>query len=344
MKGGRVVLKWIAAMPVACLVLSLLFAPVYTMPVHIPNERGGTDYVWKPASFWCIATEGCAFGRHDAEGFNNLTPVDHPDILVLGSSHMEAHNVMQSENLCTLLDEKLAGEFRVFNMGMSGHTLDKICGYIPEAVSAFSEKPQVVVLETETCRIDMETVRAIEEGTLEVTPSRHEGILAALQMSPFFRQMYKQLIGGLYDQLLQKNRPQLPKAARAPETESAETAPDPEPCKRLLSYLQNIQETCGVQIVLFYHPQAAFSRDGSVRFYPEQESALFAEHAAAYGIVFLDAADRFEELYANEKKVPHGFSNHAIGWGHLNPDGHRVLAEMLYTQMCDMIEDGRLCR
>ncbi|WP_073116456.1 hypothetical protein [Fibrobacter sp. UWCM] len=88
-KKAAIIGKFFLAGITAILLLSILIAGYYTIPVHSPNIQGGTDFVWEPNSFWIKQTEGISFGRLDAHGFNNDSVINNPDILILGSSHME---------------------------------------------------------------------------------------------------------------------------------------------------------------------------------------------------------------------------------------------------------------
>ena len=126
-KIGKILAAWV----VAVVLLSVMMLFYHVLPIHVENERGETDYVWQPNHFWVQMVEGVAVGRYDAQGFNNLSVVDNPDVLVLGSSHMEAVNVMQHENMPFLLGHLLKGKFSVYNKGISGHNFFKICQYLP---------------------------------------------------------------------------------------------------------------------------------------------------------------------------------------------------------------------
>lgn len=55
----------------------------------------------------------------------------------------------------------------------------------------------------------------------------------------------------------------------------------------------------------------------------------FASTCEDLGIVFVDMTDSFKDLYATEHQLAHGFINTAVGSGHLNKYGHRVIAEKL---------------
>ena len=63
-------------------------------PLREKSRYENTDYVWEPNTFWGGMNEGVSFGVIDGQGFNNQSVVEHPDILVLGSSHTEGRNVM----------------------------------------------------------------------------------------------------------------------------------------------------------------------------------------------------------------------------------------------------------
>ena len=133
------------------------------------------------------ATEGIAFGKFDANGFNNITITDDPDIIVLGSSHMEATNVMQSENAACLLSKKLEDRYSVYNMGISNHNFFKVCQYLPVDLELFDPVPKVVIIETSTVRITKKKADKVISSSLGHVPSHSSGIVGMLQKIPFFR-------------------------------------------------------------------------------------------------------------------------------------------------------------
>ncbi len=62
------------------------------------------------------------------------------------------------------------------------------------------------------------------------------------------------------------------------------------------------------------------------------------------GMDFIDMTDSFVKLYEEEKKLPRGFNNTMIGTGHLNRDGHRVIAEKIleYLKLKGMEVDDEI--
>lgn len=99
------IIKFILAGVVAVAILSVILAFYTLIPVHISNPRGNTDYIWPSGSWYFKTSEGIGWGRFDANGFNNPSVIASPDILLLGSSHMEGTNLLQSENISSVLNE-----------------------------------------------------------------------------------------------------------------------------------------------------------------------------------------------------------------------------------------------
>lgn len=69
--------------------------------------------------------EGFSWIKTDANGYNNASIPENVDILLMGSSHMEAVQVSQSENTAALLNTMLPG-MKTYNTGISGHIRLKI--------------------------------------------------------------------------------------------------------------------------------------------------------------------------------------------------------------------------
>ena len=95
MKFIKGLLKVIASGIVAMAIICGLLCFYDIKPIHKENPKGNTDFVWLPNSIWVKATEGIAFGKFDANGFNNKSVISNPDIIVLGSSHMEVTRIIR---------------------------------------------------------------------------------------------------------------------------------------------------------------------------------------------------------------------------------------------------------
>ena len=329
--------KIAAAGVTAIAAVSLLLCAYKITPVHLENTAGNTDYVWPSKSVWVDATEGISFGQYDEKGFNNKTVIENPDIIVVGSSHMEAANVMQDENAAYLLGQKLDGKYSVYNMGISGHNFAKICQYLPANMEIFEKVPKVTVMETDSVQITPKNVEEVIKHSVEYTPSHSSGILETVQKIPFFRLMYRQIDSGLLDLFMPSHT--------AENTNNASENIDYTAYENIFSYLENIEATYGTQIVIFYHPFETLQSDGGID-YGEDSPYLkaFTEQAEKHNITFADMTSSFENMYYTKHHVAHGFATGKLGIGHLNKYGHAEIAEELYKAILELEDGGLLCK
>ena len=86
---------------------------------------------------------------------------------------------------------------------------------------------------------------------------------------------------------------------------------------------------CEAQLIIFYHPPGSLQEDGSVVFTVDEGTTLFAQKCEENGIIFLNMAEPFTDMYNESYLLPHGFITGEIGSGHLNAHGHRAIAQQL---------------
>lgn len=331
---------------VSVVIISGLLCFYSITPVHEENLKGNTDYVWPANSIWINATEGISCGQYDANGFNNIAVIDNPDIIILGSSHMEATNVMQDENAPYLLARKLNGKHSLYNMGISGHNFFKICQYIPKNLELYDKSPKIVVLETSIVDILKRNVDEVISSSVEHTPSHSAGIIGALQKIPFFRTLYHQVGGGLLKLFMPDSNSAIAKAdgdiETAEKTTEVKSDIDIVAYEELFSYLKNLEEIYETQIIILYHPTEKLMDDGSIYFDRNEYLNAFNFYSNEYGISFIDMTDRFETMYYEENHVAHGFCTGQIATGHLNKYGHAAVADELYNEIMKLEEAGEL--
>lgn len=134
------VLKVMSAGIVSLGILSLFSIAYNYTGVHIDNTDGATDYKWEANQLLTTMGEGYAWFRVDENGFNNCgdkhSPNSDVDILLMGSSHMEAVNVSPKSNTGYILNE-LIDDKRTYNIGISGHSIYRCVSNLQDAVSCF---------------------------------------------------------------------------------------------------------------------------------------------------------------------------------------------------------------
>lgn len=346
MKAFKQLGKMIGAAIVAVIILSLIVSVYSLSPLRVQNPLGNTDYVWKPNSIWTNMSEGVSFGRMDANGFNNPEVIENPDIVLLGSSHIESKNVIQYENTAYYLTENFDSHYSVYNMGISGHTLYKVCQYLPKTLSIYRDnEPKYVVIETDCIDLTKAGVDAVLDKTVETTPVYDSGLVATLQKNPAFRQFYHQLDSGMMEILfpeLAKNKTTQSNSAveerddEAISSEKSKPAVDTAPYDELMPYLGDLKRQYNTDIIIVFHPKERLNADGSLSFTNNQNTAVFAEYADKYGITYIDMTDSFEQIYNEDHHVPHGFVTGEIASGHLNKYGHKAIADRIYDAIVGM--------
>ena len=291
--------------------------------IHVTSKSGATDYVWQSRQNINNLNEGFAMVKMDKNGLNNTFVPENVDILLMGSSHMEAYQVAQNKNTGALLNSLLPDK-STYNIGVSGHTLYRIADNIEAAAQEF-EPAEYIIIETSSVNLDMEQMQKVLDGNAERIKSHDSGILYYLQKIPAFKPLYNQL----ENWIKQSERNSNDDEGAVSEEISLANGYE-ELALRFLSVFADVGRHHDVEIVIFYAPSEFIDADGNVT-YPTQKVYVdaFAGICKSVGIQFVDMTDAFQSVFDNERKLCHGFSNTAVGTGHLNEYGHRAIAERL---------------
>ena len=301
--------------------------------IHITNDSGATDYIWQKNQLMFNMKEGFSFLRMDENGFNNkCTPESGVDILLMGSSHMEAYQVKQEENCAALLNEHLPDYF-TYNIGISGHTIYRLADNIDSALDEYAPS-KYVILETNTVSLSIKEMQKVIDGNTSAIKSYDSGLLFYLQKIPAFKPLYNQLEIWLDTET----------ESKADDEETDEKNVIPENYVTVLTeFMQIIADSAkehGVVPVIFYAPNESLTPDGELVFQTDEEYLeIYRGVCAEAGIAFIDMSPSFADLFSNSFVLAHGFSNTAVGVGHLNRYGHATIAKVLSAEISEM--EGR---
>ena len=240
----------------------------------------------------------------------------------MGSSHMEAFNVAQNKNTVALLNNKSTKSglnLNFYNIGISGHTLERCLYNLENAISEFSPQGYVVI-ETSSVKPSVESLKAALEDKLIPIESHNEGIIGKLQRFPYLRLVYSQI----------KNA----KGANLTEETKTENNNTKESHLLLNELIQRSSKTCnenGIKLIIFYNCKIELDEQGNVL---EPKDAMdvkaFSEICKNNNVIFIDMHDSFKDNYIKTHKLPRGFSNSKAGTGHLNEDGHSVISRKIF--------------
>lgn len=317
-------LKAIIALLISFVILTLFCHFYYNLPVHHNSKTGSTDRVWDSNGISIRGNEGFALSKIDDKGFVNTYPNDKDtvDILVMGSSHTEGFNVNSDENYTYLLNKQLDEkgiDMYAYNIGMSGHPMVRCFRNLEAAIEEFAPTGYVTI-ETSNLDATLEELTALSEGKYETLYSVESGIISMLQKNDYLRLIYSQLENALKQS----------EAGGSDKKEEDMT----EYCKYLDEMLKNASEICknaDLELIVVYKPDLVIDYDGNVEDETfDEKDEFFLEIAEKYGITVLDMYSPFAEYYNETYCLPNGFSNTKVGVGHLNPHGHKVIAEELF--------------
>lgn len=318
----------------AFVILNIVCFFYYNVPVHSESKTNSTDYIWEVDKFYSKGTEGFAFGKTDSNGFNNLSTEYSvsPEILVMGSSHTEGFNVSQEENYVSLLNSfavSNGNDFRAYNIGVSGHTAAICFNNLENAVDEFKPS-KYVVIEVNSVDLSMDDIENISAGTVKKIHSSANPILIFLQKIPFVRCVYYQLDKMDFDVKKDDNKNENVSSENETDSDSAyEYA-----VNELLYNMKAIAQENGIRLIIMLNTSLNIDEGGNVvpyKFSSEEKAFVSACHRN--GIDFIDMRDEFSKKYCETNKLPHGFSNTAIGVGHLNKYGHETIANVLYEHI-----------
>ncbi len=315
-----------AAAVLAFLGLSLFCEVYYHLPVRVEDPDGATNYRWAPNAFYSRGTEGFAWGKMNNEGYVNpgdYREGDPVDILIVGSSHMEALQLPMKDATVMRLSDRFR-DAKVYNIGMSNHDLLSCCSNLEAALKKYQPSRCAVIETINIIFSDYEFEEVMRGRTF------HESVPAQGILSGFARQNH--FLRLLHSQL-ESYQKAAAGAGRDNEdgiSDSLLDAPknDEEVLDRFTQWLHGIAERAGTRLIIAYHPKASINADGSLQVWSDASTIRqFADLCEKNGIWFLDMSGRFASEYAQNHKLPYGFVNSAIGDGHFNTDGHAMFAD-----------------
>ena len=327
-----------AAVALALALLNAFCWWYFDQPPLQTNAGRATDVIRAPGARKSQYREGeSGAQRMDENGYNNPADAaaDGIDILFMGSSHLEGACVAPGENAAAQLEKALrdAGRTdRVYNLGMSAHSLPRNAGNLGRALAEYQPK-RYVIIETASVVFGARAIAAAREDRVGRVDAEALPVPDLIRDRPLFKNVYKQIMELIAAEGVNNDGPKL---TAVPETLLGEYRAA---LGEWFSGLRAEANAAGVELILCYHPHLVPQMDGSVRLEEgEGEIRAFAAACADAGIPFVDLSDAFLRAYAERRVLPHGFANTALGVGHLNAEGSRMMAEALAAAILD--EEG----
>jgi hypothetical protein len=328
------IVKFILAGITAFGALNILCFIYYNLPVHLTSKTGTTDYIWESNAHYSKMTEGYGYGKMNNEGYNNIDNYNKQsiDILIMGSSQMEGTNVPQILTTATLLNKLFSTKY-VYNIGISGHDFPHIVNNFETAVK-FYEPNGYVIIEIGSLQFNAQALEESIKENLKRIPSYNNKIMFLLQKIPYLRLLYSQ-----YKYFTGKDDDDSPQQSNIVSDMAGYSVT----LDAVMNKLHLVSTEHGIKTIIFYHPH--FSLDNNISIFENtdyEHLKIFERSCFNNNIVFISMANAFIEGYKKDHTLPHGFFNTAVGAGHLNRNGHKIIADELFQQINIMEKGGSI--
>ena len=327
----KAILKIIIAASISFMVLSLFSKIYYNLPIKNVNTIGTTDYVFEPNKFHSRGTEGYSFGKTNNEGFNNLDDYtdQNIDILVMGSSHMEAFNVLPTQSTVAKLNEILGKDMFTYNIGVSAHNIYTVISNLDAALERYNPK-KYVILETMTLIDDKKSLNNVLNDEVLPVGKHSSGIVRTLESFDYLKLLSSQL-KSYTDNIKKNNKKSNEKPKDIKKYDYIEELDN------VLRYVNEISIKKDIVPIILFHQNLFLGKDGTIISKEDENKVEILKYLCDKNdIVLLDMTDRFIQEYGEERVLPHGFSNTRAGVGHLNKYGHAMIAEELSDIILEM--------
>lgn len=330
---------------------SFLIWPVSTMFLDSECENvwdpAVQEYVLRPDQRFCQRTEGWAvtqIGKHGILGTADIETIQDPIVAFWGDSYVEALHVPDEAKMAAQFTRACRARTRRplvgVNIGYSGRNVADYYSLIP----AYERVAPSIV-----CHV-------IVVGHFEdILPDRFDGRSNRFVSRPqpaFVHHGWKprwQKIKGALDSLnlqfvwrLAVDLTELSVRLRpgpVPAPGNEDVRPDGDlGLQEAWSFLITAMRQRTDRPLLFvYLADVPKIENGRVRLdNPEQRrTELFGDLCRRHGVGFIDMTEDFVRLYKTKGKLARGFANGIPGRGHINADGHRLVAEAVLLHLAN---------
>lgn len=322
-----------------CIVNALFFA--YRLDAGWLTRGGGcTAGVYMPGSYITNMAEGMGgIRRVDENGYlNQSADLDDDYVLVMGKSHTNAVEVMPDKRYVSLLNERLKNgdKVKVYSVARGGATFPELLKGVNALTEEFPNSTAIV--------IEMDEVGGLEElkDSLNQKSYQKNDEISYLIENKTSIDVIKGIIKEkfpLVAYLLDIRMGQIDfgfenafgiksKKQHVVEYEDLTEEYD----ATLNEVFQMLRKKYQGQIIILYHPTVQIDASGELLVQKMEYYDCIKKQCEANNIFFCDVSNEFLDAYEKNRTVPYGFENTAMGIGHLNVHGHKILADTLYEQ------------
>lgn len=328
--AGSFLLAWLVA---PCFVNSgILWAPDDVLGRYV--RQPGATVIWRSEGWGTTR-----FGPHGMVGdVEGILAGGGPVFVFWGDSHAEAFQVDDVEKGVAVYNAQAApGAPQGVVCAESGLSVADYAFDIPKLERAYPQVVGHVILLNGMRDVLPQTSPSVHarfaENPWRLEPGTYRPNANGLRWGPVIRDMRLEFLYDLCRRVKDHSfrfTPGTAEASGAAEPDG-QAACNPERMREGWRFLLRTLRGQGRNVAFLYCPMVPAPGNGGVVAEDPDKAckALFREVCADQGVGFVDLTDAFNGFYRNEAAFPRGFPNSRAGEGHLNRDGHRLVAGAL---------------
>ena len=320
---GKQVCQWALALLVGFLIVNGLCFAYERQTGWLDTPGGPSASIWRPGTVIVHGTEGYGISRVDENGYlNPAGDLADTYVLMMGASHTQGKEIPQKQRYSTLVSDYFSGDsglLSTYNIASDGHFLTSQIRHFAAAVAAFPDAG-AITMELGSTDASPQELRACRDQA-PYTPAAFDSLSTAGRLKLAAKEGLPLL------NLLRKNI----QTMRAQAAQDTGNQSDYE--QELDAALSLIRSEFDGPIAFVYHPTTKVLRDGTLVLGYSDTWDVFCRLCEKNGIDVIDTGPRFRQLYETEHRLPYGFANTTPGDGHLNAQGHRILAEEIISYL-----------
>ncbi len=342
MKAGKVLkyfIKLIVSGILALIVLSVFCLFYYNPPMPIPQPQEFSNAKYIENRFWVCFREGFGFGRTNELGYNDAPIRDESAerIAFIGSSHTVGLQLNQKDiypvvtEVLLLADDNSENDFECISVASAGQYLNTSISNLEPLAKSF-DNLAYVVLETPTINYSEKEFEEMLLGYYHVEPENESFIYRTAQSIPYLRLMANQ-----YQSMLEQ------RGGNTTDDFIMPALPDYETYERGFSAAAErmgaIADEYGFRLILLHHSTPAHSAESTLHSGHDSKNLEILERCCRdNGIILLDMCQEFADYHNTTAASAYGFANTRPGTGHLNADGHSLIAHRIYETVREIGE------
>lgn len=322
--------SWVLAFLIMSLIMNIVLAFYNRQAGWIDRSTGATNAIFYPHSGILFGTEGRGYHKSDSRGYvNDVDVLADNYVIAVGASHSQGKEVGQGERYTDLLNKWLGYETEayVYNVSQSANYYPRIVKGFDALVQEFPDASKIVIEIGSTYYSAEELTEALNQRKFDEMQTG-EHIFSTLSTFKKASVLAKQFLPLLFNVNQRYNE-----LARISDEADSYDAGDEfnitDYTEALEKTLQLITSEFSGEIIVLYHPNVNIEHNGTMSIETAVTDDAFKAACDKYNIKVVDMSEKFLSEYAADYTVPCGFSNSKMGSGHINVDGHRMIAEEL---------------